>query len=185
MPPAVLVAATWPDGTDPAPMPTRTACLRDVGAPGAAGDDDHPSALPVSALARTIGGVGLLGELLDRAESAVPTVGDLGQRAGCFGEALLADLVADLASLAVPVDEADSLEEHEMLGDRLPTDGHVRGEGRRRGLTAGNEEVEQLAARRIRHRLPEIVVIRWAVHGDEAGPVAKRSRKRSPWTCQP
>lgn len=58
---------------------------------------------------RTIGGVSLFGELLDCSKSAVPTVGDLGQRPGCFGEALLADLVVDLASLAPSVDQSDSL----------------------------------------------------------------------------
>lgn len=46
-----------------------------------------------------IGGVCLFGELFDRSEPAVPAVGDLGQRAGCFGEALFADFVADFASL--------------------------------------------------------------------------------------
>ena len=60
---------------------------------------------------RTIGGVRLFREALDRSESAVPTVGDLGQRLGCFGETLFADLVADLASLTVPVDQSDALQE--------------------------------------------------------------------------
>ena len=64
---------------------------------------------------QTVGGVRLFGELFDRSEAAVPTVGDFGQRAGCFGEALFADLVADLASLAVPVDQSDSLQEQRCL----------------------------------------------------------------------
>jgi len=106
-----------------------------------------------------IGGVSLFREVLDRSESAVPTVGDLGQRPGCLGETLFTDLVADLAALAVTVDQADSLQEREMFGYRLSTDRHLRCEGCRRGLTAGNEEVEQFAASRVRHRLPEVVVI--------------------------
>ena len=108
---------------------------------------------------RTIGGVSLFREVLDRSESAVPTIGDLGQRPGCFGETLFTDLVADLASLTVSVDQSDSLQEREMFGDRLSTDGHIRGEVCRRRRTAGNEEVEQFAASRIRHRFPEVVVI--------------------------
>jgi hypothetical protein len=87
-----------------------------------------------------IGGVCLFGELFDRSEPAVPAVGDLGQRAGCFGEALFADFVADFASLTVCVYQSDSLQEREMFGYRLATDGHVRGECCRCGVTAGNEE---------------------------------------------
>ena len=102
----------------------------------------------------TAGGVRLLGELFDCSQSAVPAVGDVGQRTGCLGEALFPDLVADFASLTVSVDQSDSLQEREVFGYRLSTDGHVGGEGCRSGLTAGNEEVEQFAAGRIGHRFP-------------------------------
>jgi len=67
-----------------------------------------------------------------------------------------------------------------MFGDRLSTDGHIRGEGCRGGVAAGNEKIEQLAPRRIRHRFPEVVVVGSIGHGDDACPEAKRSRKRSP-----
>ena len=90
---------------------------------------------------RTIRGVSLFREVLDRSESAVPTVGDLGQRPGCFGEALLADFVTDLAALSVSIDKSDALQDQEMFGDRLSTDGHLRGEGCRRGVTLGHEEI--------------------------------------------
>lgn len=66
-----------------------------------------------------------------------------------------------------------------MFGYRLSTDGHIRGQGCRRGLTSGDEQVQQLAASRIRHRFPQVVVIRCVLHRDEC-PEAKSSRKRSP-----
>ena len=57
-----------------------------------------------------------------------------------------------------------------MLGYRLPADRHFQGEGCRRGVTMSNEQVEQLAARRIRDRRPELVIIRRLVYGDHAFP---------------
>jgi hypothetical protein len=125
-----------------------------------------PTSVGVSAR-EGIGGVCLFGEFLYRSEAAVPAVGNLGQGAGCFGEALFADLVANFASLTVRVYQSDSLQDREMFGYRLATDRHVRGERRRRGLTAGNEEIEQFAASRIGHRFPEIVVLVLVAHRDD------------------
>lgn len=111
-------------------------------------------------------GVRPLGQLLYRQQSAVPTCGHFGQRAGCFGEPLGAYLVVDLAALAVPVNQSHSLQEHEVFGNCLTTDGHVRAKRGRRGATASNEQIEQLAAGGIRHCLPEFVVVRWWEHHD-------------------
>ena len=58
---------------------------------------------------RTIGGVSLLGELLDPSEAAVPTGSYLGQRARRLGEAIRTNLVSDLAALSLRVDQADAL----------------------------------------------------------------------------
>src|SRR5947209_2151545 len=88
--------------------------------------------------------------------------GLLGHGPGGLVEAAGLDLVKDLAALLAPADQAGALEHDQVLGDGLAGERHPPGQPAGADLAVADQEVEDLAARRLGDGRPQLVIgLRW------------------------
>jgi hypothetical protein len=98
------------------------------------------------------------GEPFDRGEAPVPLRGQVGHGPGGLVEAVGLYLVENLPALFMAADQPGPLEHHQVLGDGLAGERHVAGQPAGADVTVTDQEIEDLAARRVGDRRPQLVI---------------------------
>src|SRR6266702_645571 len=130
------------------------------------------------------------GEPFDHAESPVPLGGELGHGPGGLVKAAGFYLVENLPALLAPADQPGPFEHDQMLGDGLAGEGHPFGQPAGADLTVADQEVEDLATRRVGDGRPQLILgLRWYFrwhsrwHRDQR--FASSAARRSRYSIQP
>ena len=98
------------------------------------------------------------GEPFDRAESPVPLGGELGHSPGGLVQAVGLYLVENFPALLAPADQPGPFEHDQVLGDGLAGERHPSGQPAGAYLTVADQEVEDVAARRLGDGRPQLVI---------------------------
>src|SRR5215469_11006546 len=97
-------------------------------------------------------------EPFDRGEPPVPLGGELSHGPGGLVEAAGFYPVENLPALFAPTDQPGPFEHGQVLGDGLAGERHPSGQPAGAYLTVADQQVEQLAARRVGDGRPQLVI---------------------------
>src|SRR6266702_6649012 len=115
-------------------------------------DDSSFMTVPLAFCVRSFG------EPFDRAEPPVPLGGELGHSPGGLVEAVGFYPVENFTALLAPADQPGAFEHDQMLGDGLAGERYPSGQPAGAYLAVADQEVEDLAARRVGDGRPQLVI---------------------------